>query len=313
LARAGKLTRIIGREKEIEQVLLVMSCWMRRNPLLVGETGVGKRALVEGLAQRAVENNWPEVLRDRRIVVVNLARAALQTLERGKFEEALRAMFGEIRRAKNIVLFLEDFSAWVHANASLGGVHLIALLSSLLADGEAQCLGATTPRAYRTSGEEESLLACHFQPVFVQPPSREDTQEILRLRLRSYESHHRVKIREDALDAAIELSENLPGLALPGKAIQLLDQACALVRLTKASRPPETKELEQHIDQLNLEKENAVAKADFQKAAELRDQADRLQKRLHALVQDWQNSVPESFGAVDRTTIAEVVEKMGRQ
>lgn len=311
LARAGKLAPLIGRKNEIEQILLVLTCRSRNNPLLVGAVGVGKKILVEGLAQIGVKDNWPEALRDRRIVALNLARAALGLVDRGKFDEWLKTMFNEIRRAKNIVLFLEDFSTWISPQATIGGVRVLALLSSALEQGDMKCIGTFTRSAYSASVQEDSLLACHFQAVLVKPPTREETLETLRVHHVSLESHHRVKIREDAMEAAVDESEqHLPDCALPGKAIQLLDQACAQVRLAQGPPPPEMKDLERQIEQLNLEKENAVADADFQKAAELRDQADQLKQRLQTLVSQWQESRSEVYGVVDRATIAEVLEKL---
>jgi ATP-dependent Clp protease ATP-binding subunit ClpC len=311
LARGGKLAPLIGRKSEIEQLLLVLTCRSRNNPLLVGASGAGKKTLIEGLAQISVRDNWPEALRDRRIVALNLARTALGLIDRGKFDEWLKATFNEIRRAQNIVLFLEDFSTWISPQATIAGVRVLALLSSALAQGEMQCIGTITPHGYSTSVQEDSLLARHFQSVLVKSPTREEMLEILRVHRVSLESHHRVEVREDALEAAIDESElNSTDYALPGKAIQLLDQACALVRLTKGPRPPETADIERQIEQFNIEKEQLVAAKDFEAAVEMRDRVDRLKKRLQSLVSQWQESVPEVYGVVDRATIAEVVEKL---
>jgi ATP-dependent Clp protease ATP-binding subunit ClpC len=311
LARQGKLDPVIGRANEIERVIQVLSRRTKNNPVLLGEAGVGKTAIVEGLAQLVVDSNVPELLRDRRIVVLDLAMMVAGTKYRGQFEERIKAVMNEVRRAKNTILFIDELHTLVGAGGAEGAIDASNVLKPALARGEIQCIGATTLDEYRKYIEKDAALARRFQEIIVNPPSKDETIEILRGLRDRYEAHHRVQIRDEALDAAVELSDRyISGRCLPDKAIDVIDEAGARIRLKAMTRPPDLKELDQQIEQLNQEKEAAVAEQDFEKAAHLRDQADKLKKRKDAITREWRDKAKETDGVVDEEVIAEVVSKM---
>jgi ATP-dependent Clp protease ATP-binding subunit ClpC len=311
LARQGKLDPVIGRQNEIERVIQVLSRRTKNNPVLLGEAGVGKTAIVEGLAQLVVDSNVPELLRDRRIVVLDLAMMVAGTKYRGQFEERIKAVMNEVRRAKNTILFIDELHTLVGAGGAEGAIDASNVLKPALARGEIQCIGATTLDEYRKYIEKDGALERRFQQIIVNPPSKEEAVEILRGLRDRYEAHHRVQIKDEALDAAVELSDRyISGRCLPDKAIDVIDESGARVRLKAMTRPPDLKELDGQIEQLNHEKEAAVAEQDFEKAAHLRDQADKLKKKKENITREWREKSKEIDGIVDEEVIAEVVSKM---
>jgi ATP-dependent Clp protease ATP-binding subunit ClpC len=311
LARQGKLDPVIGRQNEIERVIQVLSRRTKNNPVLLGEAGVGKTAIVEGLAQMIVDGNVPDLLRDRRIVVLDLAMMVAGTKYRGQFEERIKAVMNEVRRAKNTILFIDELHTLVGAGGAEGAIDASNVLKPALARGEIQCIGATTMDEYRKYIEKDAALARRFQEIIVNPPSKDETVEILRGLRDRYEAHHKVQIKDEALNAAVELSDRyISGRYLPDKAIDVIDEAGARIRLKAMTRPPDLKELDAQIEQLNQEKEAAVAEQDFEKAAHLRDQADKLKKKKENITREWREKSKEIDGVVDEEVIAEVVSKM---
>ncbi|MHB1561698.1 MAG: ATP-dependent Clp protease ATP-binding subunit, partial [Isosphaeraceae bacterium] len=311
LARQGKLDPVIGRQNEIERVVQVLSRRTKNNPVLLGEAGVGKTAIVEGLAQMIVDGNVPELLRDRRIVVLDLAMMVAGTKYRGQFEERIKAVMNEVRRAKNTILFIDELHTLVGAGGAEGAIDASNVLKPALARGEVQCIGATTLDEYRKYIEKDGALDRRFQTIIVEPPSRAEAMEILRGLRERYESHHRVQITDEALEASVELSDRyITGRCLPDKAIDVVDEAGARVRLKAMTRPPDLKELDEQIERLNQDKEEAVANQDFERAAALRDQADKLKKKKETITREWRERSKEIDGTVDEEVIAEVVSKM---
>jgi ATP-dependent Clp protease ATP-binding subunit ClpC len=311
LARQGKLDPVIGREKEIERAIQILSRRTKNNPVLLGEAGVGKTAIVEGFAQRVIEGNVPELLADRRIVVLDLAMMVAGTKYRGQFEERIKAVMNEVRRAKNTILFIDELHTLVGAGGAEGAIDASNVLKPALARGEIQCIGATTLDEYRKYIEKDSALDRRFQIVMVEPSTKSETVEILKGLRDRYEQHHRVQITDDALAASVELSSRyITGRCLPDKAIDVIDEAGARVRLKAMTRPPDLKEIDVEVETLNKEKEEAVANQDFEKAAALRDQADKLKKKKQNITRDWREKSREADGVVDEEVIAEVVSKM---
>jgi ATP-dependent Clp protease ATP-binding subunit ClpC len=311
LARQGKLDPVIGRQNEIERVIQVLSRRTKNNPVLLGEAGVGKTAIVEGLAQMIVDGNVPELLRDRRIVVLDLAMMVAGTKYRGQFEERIKAVMNEVRRAKNTILFIDELHTLVGAGGAEGAIDASNVLKPALARGEIQCIGATTLDEYRKYIEKDGALERRFQQIIVNPPSKNETVEILRGLRDRYEAHHRVQITDKALEQAVELSDRyITGRCLPDKAIDVIDESGARVRLKAMTRPPDLKELDEEIERHNQEKEAAVAEQDFEKAAHLRDQADKLKKKKDTITKEWREKAKEVDGIVDEEVIAEVVSKM---
>src|SRR6266481_5933618 len=311
LARQGKLDPVIGRSNEIERVIQVLSRRTKNNPVLLGEAGVGKTAIVEGLAQMIVSGDVPELLRDRRIVVLDLAMMVAGTKYRGQFEERIKAVMNEVRRAKNTILFIDELHTLVGAGGAEGAIDASNVLKPALARGEIQCIGATTLDEYRKYIEKDGALERRFQQIIVNPPSKEETAEILRGLRDRYEAHHRVQIKDEALLAAVELSDRyISGRCLPDKAIDVIDESGARVRLKAMTRPPDLKELDAQIEQLNQEKEAAVAEQDFEKAAALRDKADKLKKQKEQINREWREKSKEIDGVVDEEVIREVISKM---
>jgi ATP-dependent Clp protease ATP-binding subunit ClpC len=311
LARQGKLDPVIGRENEIERAIQVLCRRTKNNPVLLGEAGVGKTAIVEGFAQRVVDGNVPELLADRRIVVLDLAMMVAGTKYRGQFEERIKAVMNEVRRAKNTILFIDELHTLVGAGGAEGAIDASNVLKPALARGEIQCIGATTLDEYRKYIEKDSALARRFQEVLIEPSSKAETVEILKGLRDRYEQHHRVQITDDALTSAVELSSRyITGRCLPDKAIDVIDEAGARVRLRTMTRPPDLKEIDEEVERLNKEKEEAVANQDFEKAASLRDQADKLKKKKQVITREWREKSRETDGVVDEEVIAEVVSKM---
>jgi len=311
LARQGKLDPVIGREKEIERAIQILCRRTKNNPVLLGEAGVGKTAIVEGFAQRVVDGNVPELLADRRIVVLDLAMMVAGTKYRGQFEERIKAVMNEVRRAKNTILFIDELHTLVGAGGAEGAIDASNVLKPALARGEIQCIGATTLDEYRKYIEKDSALDRRFQIIMIEPATKSEAVEILKGLRDRYESHHRVQISDAALESAVELSSRyITGRCLPDKAIDVIDEAGARVRLKAMTKPPDLKEIDEEVDRLNKEKEEAVANQDFEKAAALRDQADKLKKKKQNMTRDWRDKSREADGVVDEEVVAEVVSKM---
>jgi ATP-dependent Clp protease ATP-binding subunit ClpC len=292
-------------------VMQILTRRQKNNPVLLGEAGVGKTAIVEGLAQMVVDGSVPEPLRDRRIVVLDLAMMVAGTKYRGQFEERIKAVMNEVKRAKNTILFIDELHTLVGAGGAEGAIDASNVLKPALSRGELQCIGATTLDEYRKYIEKDGALERRFQRVDVEPPSPVQTVAILRGLRDRYEQHHRVQITDDALEKAVELSTRyITARCLPDKAIDVIDESGARVRLKSMVRPPDLKDLEEEIERLNQQKEEAVANQDFERAASLRDQADKLKRKKENLTRDWREKAKETDGVVDAEVIAEVVSKM---
>ncbi len=302
---------MIGREREIDRAIQILCRRTKNNPVLLGEAGVGKTAIVEGFAQRVIEGNVPELLCDRRIVVLDLAMMVAGTKYRGQFEERIKAVMNEVRRAKNTILFIDELHTLVGAGGAEGAIDASNVLKPALARGEIQCIGATTLDEYRKYIEKDAALARRFQEIIIDPTSKDETVQILKGLRDRYETHHRVQITDEAVEAAVEFSDRyITGRCLPDKAIDVIDEAGARVRLKSMTRPPDLKEIDEEVDNLNKDKEEAVANQDFERAAQLRDTADKLKKKKQSLTRQWREKSRETDGVVDEEVIAEVVSKM---
>jgi len=313
LAREGKLDNVIGRDHEIERVIQILSRRTKNNPVLLGEPGVGKTAIVEGLAQKIVNNDIPDLLRDKRIVVLDLALMVAGTKYRGQFEERIKAVMTEVRRVRDVVLFIDELHTLVGAGGAEGAIDASNVLKPALSRGEIQCIGATTLDEYRKHIEKDGALERRFQSVNVDPPTADEATEIL-LGLRDrYEAHHRVVFTDDSLAEAVDLSVRyITNRFLPDKAIDVMDEAGARVRLKNMIAPPDLKEVNTQIDDLDRSKEEAVHNQEFEKAARLRDEAYQLRKKREEAQKEWrsQQAEQESSGTVDVDDIRETVSKM---
>jgi ATP-dependent Clp protease ATP-binding subunit ClpC len=311
LAKQKKLDPVIGREREIERVIQILCRRQKNNPVLLGEAGVGKTAIVEGFAQMVVDGQVPDILADRRIIVLDLAMMVAGTKYRGQFEERIKAVMNEVRRARNTILFIDELHTLVGAGGAEGAIDASNVLKPALSRGEIQCIGATTLDEYRKYIEKDAALERRFQTVMVEPPSAKQAVEILKGLRSRYEEHHRVQITDDALETAVEMSNRyITARCLPDKAIDVIDESGARVRLKSMVRPPDLKELEEEIQRLNTAKEEAVAEQKFEKAASFRDQADKLRKKKDQLTEEWREKSRQTDGVVDAEVVAEVVAKM---
>ena len=311
LAKNGELDPVIGRAREIERAIQILCRRTKNNPVLLGEAGVGKTAIVEGFAQKCISGEVPEILCDKRIVVLDLAMMVAGTKYRGQFEERIKAVMTEVRRVKNTILFIDELHTLVGAGGAEGAIDAANVLKPALARGEIQCIGATTLDEYRKYIEKDNALARRFQEIIVEPTNKDETVEILKGLRGRYEEHHRVQFTDDAVVAAVEMSERyITARCLPDKAIDVIDEAGARVRLRTMTRPPDLKEIDEEVEKLNKEKEDAVANQDFEKAANLRDQAEKLRKKKDQITQDLREKSQQTDGVVDEEVIAEVVSKM---
>ena len=311
LAREGKLDPVIGRADEIERVITVLCRRMKNNPVLLGEAGVGKTAIVEGLAQKIIRHQVPELLYDRRIVVLDLAMMVAGTKYRGQFEERIKAVMNEVRRARNVILFIDELHTLVGAGGAEGAIDASNVLKPALSRGEIQCIGATTFDEFRKYIEKDAALARRFQPIHVDEPTVEHTLEILKGLRDRYEAHHRVRITDEALQQATELSHRyITGRVLPDKAIDVIDEAGARVRIQSMTLPPDLAETESEIERMIGEKEEAVKNADYERAAEVRDKIETLRAKKEETQRDWKNRTQEVEGVVDDNIIAEVLSRM---
>lgn len=310
LAREGKLDPVIGREGEIERVIQILARRTKNNPVLLGEAGVGKTAIVEGLAQRIVNGNVPEVLMDKRLIVLDLALMVAGTKYRGQFEERIKAVMDEIRRSENVIIFIDELHTLVGAGGAEGAIDASNILKPSLSRGEIQCIGATTLDEYRKYIEKDAALARRFQTISVEPPNVEQTIEILKGLRDKYEAHHKVKILDESLEAAAKLSDRyISGRFLPDKAIDLIDEAGSRARLSVTTLPKDLKKLENEIEQFRMEKESAIKAQDFEKAAKLRDDERKAKEELAKVKKSWKESKLEFEVQVTPEDIALIVSK----
>ena len=308
LAREGKLDPVIGREKEIQRVIQVLSRRTKNNPVLIGEPGVGKTAVAEGLAQKIVNNDVPETLVNKRVVTLDLGALVAGSKFRGEFEERLKKVMDEIRAAGDVILFIDELHTIIGAGAAEGAIDASNILKPALARGEIQCIGATTLDEYRKHVERDAALERRFQPVMVDEPSVEETIQILEGLRDRYEAHHRVKITDEALAAAARLADRYDSARLlPDTARSLLDEAASKVRLQALVAPPELKELEQKIEEARIEKESAIKNEEFEKAARHRDLEQRMREELERKREAWKSSRSRTEGTVTAEDIAEIV------
>ena len=288
LARLGKVDPVIGREKEIERIIQVLLRRTKNNPILIGEPGVGKTAIAEGLSQRIVEGNVPEIIKDKVIVSLDLAGMIAGTKYRGDFEERIKAVIDELIQKENVVLFIDEFHTIIGAGGAEGAMDAANILKPILARGELQIIGATTIDEYRKHIEKDAALERRLQPIVVEEPSVEDTIEILKGLRDKYEAHHKVVINDEAIVAAVELSNRyLTDRFLPDKAIDLIDEAASKIRIKFFVSPPDLKELETKLEKLQTNKEQAVAMQDFEKAAEVRDRIKGVKEELKNTQESW--------------------------
>ena len=310
LAQEGKLDPVIGRKDEIERVIQILARRTKNNPVLLGEAGVGKTAIVEGLAQKVIKGDVPEVLRDKRVIILDLALMVAGTKYRGQFEERIKAVMDEIRRSENVILFIDELHTLVGAGSAEGAIDASNILKPALSRGEIQCIGATTLDEYRKYIEKDAALERRFQTIMVEPPSVDETVEILKGLRDKYEAHHRVKYDDAALEAAAKLSDRyIPGRFLPDKAIDLIDEAGSRARLTVLTVPPDIKELEERIEQIRKEKESSIKGQDFERAASLRDQEREAKERLEKIKQEWKKTKGEAMPTITDEDIATIVSK----
>jgi len=311
LARESTLDPVIGRTDEIERVIQVLCRRTKNNPVLLGEAGVGKTAIVEGLAQQIISHDVPEILYERRIVALDLAMMVAGTKYRGQFEERIKAVMNEVKRAKNVILFIDEMHTLVGAGGAEGAIDAANVLKPSLSRGEIQCIGATTMDEYRKHIEKDGALERRFQTIIVNPPSKQQTLDILKGLRDRYEAHHRVKITDAGLEQAVELSNRyITGRVQPDKAIDVIDEGGARIRLKTMTKPPDLAELESEIERLQGEKDEAVKNADYERAAELRDQAEQIRLKKEEQTRAWKEKATEVDGVVDEEVVAEVVSKM---
>jgi ATP-dependent Clp protease ATP-binding subunit ClpC len=310
LARKGELDPVIGRKNEIERVIQILCRRTKNNPVLIGEAGVGKTAIVEGLAQEIVAGNVPELLRDRKVVTLDLALMVAGTKYRGQFEERIKAVMEEIRKAKNVLLFIDELHTIVGAGSAEGAMDASNIIKPALSRGELQCVGATTLNEYRKYIEKDSALERRFQTVMVEAPSVEDTIEILKGLRPKYESHHKAKISDEALKAAAHLSDRyLTGRFLPDKAIDVMDEAGSRARISATMRPPDVKNIEAEIEDIRVKKETAIKDQDFEKAAALRDKEKDARDKLEKVLADWRAKRDEQQVSVGEEDIMSIISK----
>ncbi|WNC15045.1 ATP-dependent Clp protease ATP-binding subunit [Brevibacillus brevis] len=308
IARDGGLDPVIGRQKEIERVIQVLSRRTKNNPVLIGEPGVGKTAIAEGLAQKIVNNEIPETLRDKRVMTLDMGTVVAGTKYRGEFEDRLKKIMDEIRQAGNIILFIDELHTLIGAGGAEGAIDASNILKPALARGELQCVGATTLDEYRKYIEKDAALERRFQPIQVDEPTAEDAVKILHGLRDRYEAHHRVKITDEAIEQAVKLSDRyITDRFLPDKAIDLVDEAASKVRLQSFTVPPNLKELEGRLEEVRKEKDAAVQSQEFEEAAALRDQEQKLREELDKTKKDWKERQGQLNMEVTPEDIAQVV------
>ncbi|TNJ62149.1 ATP-dependent Clp protease ATP-binding subunit [Paenibacillus hemerocallicola] len=307
-AKEGNLDPVIGRSKEIERVIQVLSRRTKNNPVLIGEPGVGKTAIAEGLAQKIVNNEIPETLRDKRVMTLDMGSVVAGTKYRGEFEDRLKKIMDEIRAAGNIVLFIDELHTLIGAGGAEGAIDASNILKPALARGELQCIGATTLDEYRKYIEKDAALERRFQPITVDQPTPEEAIQILHGLRDRYEAHHRVKITDEAIEQAVKLSDRyISDRFLPDKAIDLIDEASSKVRLRSYTIPPNLKQLETQLDNIRKEKDAAVQSQEFEKAASLRDTEQKMRDELDSTKNEWKEKQGRTDSEVTPEDIAQVV------
>lgn len=308
IAKEGNIDPVIGRGKEIERVIQVLSRRTKNNPVLIGEPGVGKTAVAEGLAQQIVDNEVPETLRDKRVMTLDMGTVVAGTKYRGEFEDRLKKVMEEIRQAGNVILFIDELHTLIGAGGAEGAIDASNILKPSLARGELQCIGATTLDEYRKYIEKDAALERRFQPIQVDEPTVEQSIQILKGLRDRYEAHHRVTITDEAIDAAVQLSNRyITDRFLPDKAIDLIDEAASKVRLRSYTAPPNLKELENNLTEIKKEKDAAVQSQEFEKAASLRDKEQKLRKELDTTKEKWKEQQGQENSEVVVDDIASVV------
>ena len=310
VAKKGNMDPIIGRSSEIERVIQILCRRTKNNPVLIGEAGVGKTAIAEGLAQEIVAGNVPELLRDKRVITLDLALMVAGTKYRGQFEERIKAVMDEIRKSKNIILFIDELHTIVGAGSAEGAMDASNIIKPALSRGELQCVGATTLNEYRKYIEKDAALERRFQTVKVEAPSVEDTILILKGIRSKYEAHHKAKLTDVALEAAAKLSDRyLTGRFLPDKAIDVMDEAGSRARIQNMTRPPDIKALEVEIEEIRGQKEAAIKAQDFEKAASLRDSEKQAREKLEKIMAEWRTQRDEKEVIVGEDEILHVISK----
>lgn len=308
MAEDDKLDPVVGRNKEIERVIQILSRRTKNNPVLIGEPGVGKTAIAEGLAQRIVTGNVPEILANKRVIALDMGSLVAGTKYRGEFEERMKKVVEEITGAGNIIIFIDELHTLVGAGAAEGAIDAANILKPALARGELQCIGATTLDEYRKHIEKDAALERRFQPITVEEPSVEETIEILKGLRDKYEAHHRVRIEDVALEAAARLGERyIMDRFLPDKAIDLMDEAASRVRLQAFTAPPDVKEVELLLEDVRKEKEAAVHNQEFEKAAQLRDEEQRIKAEMESIRKNWKQRAEGAELVVGEEDIAQIV------
>ncbi len=310
LAKKGELDPVIGRKNEIERVIQILCRRTKNNPVLLGEAGVGKTAIVEGLAQEIGAGNVPELLRDKRVITLDLALMVAGTKYRGQFEERIKAVMDEIRRSKNVVLFIDELHTIVGAGSAEGAMDASNIIKPALSRGELQCVGATTLNEYRKYIEKDAALERRFQTVKVEAPTVEEAVQILHGLRPKYEAHHKAKLTDESLDAAVRLSDRyLTGRFLPDKAIDVMDEAGARARINAMTRPPDVKEIEKEIEVIRADKEAAIKAQDFEKAAALRDSEKQAKDKLERILAEWRERREEHEVVVTADDIMHIVSR----
>ncbi|MFA6079140.1 MAG: ATP-dependent Clp protease ATP-binding subunit [Candidatus Omnitrophota bacterium] len=310
LAKDNKLDPVIGRKNEIERVLQILSRRTKNNPVLLGEAGVGKTAIVEGLAQKIVAGDIPEILRDKRIIILDLALMVAGTKYRGQFEERIKAVMDEIKRSEDVIVFIDELHTLVGAGGAEGAIDASNILKPALSRGEIQCIGATTLDEFRKHIEKDAALERRFQTIMVEPPSVAETIEILKGLRDRYEAHHKVKFTDEAIEAAAKLSDRyISGRYQPDKAIDLIDESGARARLSVMTAPPDVKHIEEKMEIVKKEKEYSVKNQDFEKAAKIRDEERKLKEELQRIKKEWKETRGKIEPKVTDEDIAVVVSK----
>src|SRR5262247_1124796 len=310
LAKKAEMDPVIGRKNEIERVIQILCRRTKNNPVLLGEAGVGKTAIVEGLAQEIAAGNVPELLREKRVITLDLALMVAGTKYRGQFEERIKAVMDEIRRSKNIILFIDELHTIVGAGSAEGTMDASNIIKPALSRGELQCIGATTLNEYRKYIEKDAALERRFQAVKVEAPSIEEAILILKGLRPKYEDHHKAEFTDKAIEASVKLSDRyITDRYLPDKAIDLMDEAGSRARIGTMTRPPEVKELENDIEEIKAKKERAIKNQDFEGAASMRDKEKNAKERLEAVLKEWRTTREEKRVKVDEEDILHVVSK----
>ncbi len=308
LARKGEMDPVVGRKNEIRRVIQILCRRTKNNPVLVGEAGVGKTAIVEGLAQEIAKGNVPEILADKKVITLDLALMVAGTKYRGQFEERIKAVMDEIKRSKNVIIFIDELHTIVGAGAAEGAMDASNIFKPALSRGELQCVGATTLNEYRKYIEKDSALDRRFQSVKVEPPSVDDTIIILKGIRGKYEEHHKASFTDKALETAAKLSDRyITGRFLPDKAIDVMDEAGSRARITSLNRPPEIEEMTKEIEEVCANKEQAIAAQHFEEAAKFRDREKQLRARQETAVEEWKKSRDEQRIVIDEELMAQVV------